>query len=115
MALFLRHTFSVFAILGYLLGNTLVDLAHHDHANLPLHSEPVLSSHDCGAREIHVPIDQARSCLACSQFAQRFSADVSRSFTFDAAVVSLAVFPSHTGQIIETDVVYSGKRGPPFA
>ena len=115
MALFSRHTFALLAIWAYVSGTALVDFAHHNHADFLLESNPVLSSHDCGAKEIHIPLDQVRHCLACSQFTQRFSADIVSRCTFDAAIVCMAVVPWHAEQTIETDILYTGKRGPPFA
>ncbi|MEK7672103.1 MAG: hypothetical protein AAB344_07790, partial [Bacteroidota bacterium] len=68
-----RHILSVLVLLIYIAGAALIEIAHHDETNLLLHSQPALKSHDCGAKEIHVSVENARHCLACSQFAQRFS------------------------------------------
>lgn len=114
MKCFSRHTFSVLALLCYLIGGVLIELTHHDETGILLRSQPVLSSHDCGTKEIHVSLDDARHCLACSQYAQRLSTEASRaSVIIDASLVCFASLPHNNGQVFETDVLYSGKRGPP--
>ena len=108
-----RHTLSVLTLLLYIVGGALIEISHHDESNLLLHSQPVLESHDCGAKEIHVAWENARHCLACSHFAQRFSTEAGNFSVIDASLITLASLPSHIEQTLETDILYSGKRRPP--
>ena len=112
---FTRHIFPFLALLSFLFGSVLVEFAHHDEHSILLQSDPVLESHDCGAREIHIAWEDARHCVACSQSTQRLSTEA-RSFSApDATVSVLSVLLKYAEQTLETDILYSGKRGPPFA
>ena len=108
-----RNMLSLLVLLCYLTGGALIEITHHDDTNFLLQSQPVLSSHDCGAKEIHVSVEDARHCLACSHFAQRFSTEAGNFSVIDASLITLASLPSHIEQTLETDILYSGKRGPP--
>lgn len=108
-----RHRLSILLLLAYAAGSILAEATHHDAADVWLHSRPVLEQHACGAKEIHVALEDARHCLACSQFAQRFATE--------AQIVSIvtpatSVLPFHAARVAQPsthDVLHSGKRGPP--
>lgn len=109
-----RHSFSVLTLLLYFVGGALIEITHHDETDLLLQSQPVLESHDCGAKEIHVAWENARHCLACSQFAQRLSTEANHaSVISDASLVCFVALRDGKGQTLETDILFSGKRGPP--
>ncbi|MBI5472074.1 MAG: hypothetical protein HY961_06980 [Ignavibacteriae bacterium] len=110
-----RHSFSLLAILFYVVGGALIEVTHHHETRLLLASRPVLESHDCGEKELHLSIDDVRQCLACSQFAQRLSTEAIALHICDASEFGLAFIPVATGQVLSTDILHSGKRGPPQA
>jgi hypothetical protein len=110
-----QHILHLCVLLSYLFGSVLVELAHHDEHALVLQSNPVLESHDCGAKEIHVAWEDSRHCIACSHFSQRLSTEANAFSGINASVYHVAIVSTHTEQPLETDILYSGKRGPPFA
>jgi hypothetical protein len=113
MKYYLRHIFAAFALLSYSFGGVLIELTHHDEIAVLLRSKPVLETHDCGAKEIHIAWEDARHCVACSHFTQRLSTEASAFLGADASVYLLAVLSTLGEQTLETDILYSGKRGPP--
>ncbi len=113
MQSFSRHTFSVLALLMYCMGGALIEVAHHDEMQILLQSHPVLESHDCGAKEFHLSVEDARQCFACSQFAQRLSTESRTTHTFCVPNVGVVYVPDIAGQVLDTDILHSGKRGPP--
>jgi hypothetical protein len=113
MTSFLRHSRALAALIGYLLGSGLLELAHHDAASLMLESQPVVATHGCGAHEKHIPADQARHCLACSPFVQRPAVGTGRIIGTDPADVCFTLQFTHCPSTSEPDVISSGKRGPP--
>lgn len=114
MQSFLAHTRVVVSLLLYVVGSGLVELAHHDSATLVLHGQPVVAAHECGAEEKHIPIDQARHCLACSPLAQRLSTVGVRTIGITPAVAQYPFVLTSTGHVSEPQVISSGKRGPPL-
>jgi hypothetical protein len=113
MKFFSRHILFVFTLLAYLFGSVLVELAHEDELVVLLQSKPVLESHDCGAKELHVAWEDARHCIACSHFTQRLSPEVGTVFISEASLYLLAVLRARSEQTLKTDILFSGKRGPP--
>ena len=110
-----RHITAQLLLAAYLLAGGLLEFAHHDGHAVLLRSQPVVSSHDCGAREVHIPLDQKPNCLACTQASQRFLVEAAGY----AGTVSPLIYLSHPPQFrqepLETDILYSGKRGPPIS
>ena len=100
---------------AYLLAGGLLEFAHQDGHEMLLSSKPILSSHDCGAREVHIPLDQKHSCLACSQASQRSSAEAVEFAGVISLLTCLSHLPVFRQEPLETDILYSGKRGPPNA
>lgn len=112
MKLFSHCIFSVLGLVLYLSGNALIEVTHHDEANILLHSRPSLESHDCGGKEIHLSVENARHCLACSYFAQRLSTETN-PLVLQAANIFITVVAIPSDDIVEADVFHSGERGPP--
>jgi len=108
-----RQRIAHLLLAAYLVAGGLLEFAHHDGHAVRFRSQPVVSSHDCGAREVHIPLDQKHNCLACTQASQRSLAEA----TAHAGLVSPLIYLSHLPQFrqepLETDILYSGKRGPP--
>ena len=109
-----RHIFTALVLLSYLLGSALIELTHHDEIAVLLQSKPVLERHGCGAKEIHVAWEDARHCIACSLFTKRLSTEAKTFSIVNASVCLLTVLPTHAEQMLEIDIVHSGKRGPPL-
>jgi hypothetical protein len=98
-----------------MLAGVLLEVGHHDAHNIVLDSTPVLSSHECGATEIHIPLDKRHDCLACTQSTLRVGMEEAQHIGVHTAFVCLAFTPFLREQPLETDVFHSGKRGPPLA
>jgi len=99
----------------YVMTGLLLDVVHHHAHDIGLFSVPVVSSHDCGAREIHLPIDKRNECVVCSHTAQRQSAGATEYLNLNTAFTCLAILPVLHAQPLETDLHCSGTRGPPAA
>ncbi len=97
----------------YIAGGALIEITHHDETRIFLQSHPMLESHNCGAVELHLSIEDARQCLACSHFAQRLSTESRITHTFSVPSVGVVYVPDIAGQVLDTDILHSGKRGPP--
>lgn len=111
MHLWSRHSGVI--LLVYLLGGALIELTHHEAAMPSLDERPVVATHGCGEKERHLPLDQARPCLACSPLAQRLAVSCARFIGIEPArvvtiLVSFVFLPA--SQPILTSC---GKRGPP--
>jgi hypothetical protein len=93
----------------------LPEAAHHDDIALGLGCPPAVASHDCGAHEIHIPVDSLHPCLACFQSSQRISTPA-LSFIPDAEIsLCFRVTASPEEQFLSTDYLFTGKRGPPLS
>jgi hypothetical protein len=115
MKVFSRHSVSVLAVLFYIVGGALIEVTHHDETQILLQSHPALESHDCGAKELHLSIEDVRQCFACSHFAQRLSTESRTTHTCSIPNVGVVYVPDIAGQVLDTDILHSGKRGPPQA
>jgi hypothetical protein len=108
-----RHRISILLLLAYAAGSILTEATHRDAADVLLHSRPVFEQHECGAKEIHVAFEDARHCLACSHFAQRFAIE---ALLVSIATSEISVLPFHALRVAQPcthDILHSGKRGPP--
>ena len=110
-----RQSTAQLLLAAYLVAGGLLEFAHQDGHEMLLASKPVVSSHDCGAREVHIPLDQKHSCLACTQASQRSVAEAVEHAGFISSLISLSHLPQVRQEPLETDILYSGKRGPPNA
>jgi hypothetical protein len=111
----IRHTITLLALLAYTFSGVLVELMHRHGTRVLLGSQPIVSNHSCGEKEVHIPLDEARHCLACSHPTQRFFAEANPAVMIDASMVCLATILLQTEQAHETDLFHSGMRGPPAA
>ncbi len=97
---------------AYILAGVFVEVTHHDQHDLLLRPHPVLARHECGAKEIHRPLDRQYDCLACTQSAIRISTAAPSPVDVASFLCLGDVFVNHAPTLY-TDVIYSGKRGPP--
>ncbi len=93
--------------------SVLIESEHRDEVDLSYHAHESLAQHQCGAREIHIPIDRVQCCQACVYSAQRLGLETSSwtgvaTLSFVCTVISLPSDP-----VIEADFDHTGKRGPP--
>jgi hypothetical protein len=115
MNAFLRQSCVVAALVSYLLGSSLMEIAHHDPTSVMLESHPLVTTHGCGAHEKHLPVDQARHCLACSPFVQRVATGAVHFIGIDPSIVCQILHPAPCRSVSTPDIISSGKRGPPEA
>jgi hypothetical protein len=111
----IRHIAPWILLFGYLAAGVAGECTHHDPHNIRLASHPVVASHDCGPHERHLPPENGKHCLACSQSASRVAVPTSLIPPAVPVVVGCrAEIPSHT--IPQISFYFSsGKRGPPVA
>ena len=110
-----RQRTALFVLVAYIMTGLLLEATHHDDIALSLGCLPAVASHDCGAHEIHIPLDSLHPCLACFQSSQRV-ATPALSFVPEAEIFRcVAVIPFLDEQFLSTDYLFTGKRGPPLS
>ncbi len=110
-----RQRIALFVLIAYSVMGFLLEEAHHDDIALGSGGQPAVASHDCGAHEIHIPLDSLHPCLACFQSSQRLSTPA-QSFLPDAeSFLCPSVIPVANEQFLSTDYLFTGKRGPPLS
>jgi hypothetical protein len=115
MNLRLRNTVAQFILAAYVLAGVLLEVGHHDVHDIVLDAAPAVSSHGCGATEIHVPLDKRHECLACSQSTLRVATAATTLPANTAAFGCLSHIPPKNARTLHADVIHSGKRGPPVS
>ena len=110
-----RRRIALFILVAYIATGFLLESAHHDDFVFGSGSPQTVTTHTCGAHEIHIPLDSLHPCLACSQASQRISTPA-LSFVPDSETFQcLTLIPSLDEQYLSTDYLYTGKRGPPLS
>jgi hypothetical protein len=105
------------SIAMFLLGaQLLVGLGMFGHTHvvaLRLDSDPILSTHECGPQERHIPIDSIHPCVLCWQLHQRVSLPV--EYANAAMLLAAAADRSDlsVSPVIPCDHFFPQKRGPP--
>jgi hypothetical protein len=92
-----------------------IEEAHHDDVISGAGSPPAVTSHTCGAHEIHIPLDSLHPCLACQQSSQRISTPALSFVPDGLRFLWLSAVPFLDEQFLSTDYLFSGKRGPPLS
>jgi len=105
---------SVLALLTYIVSGILIDVTHHDVSDFLLQSMETVSSHECGANEIHISLDKRHECVACSHITQRVATTASRISNDVNALECLFRIPGYSEGTLQTDPFHSGSRAPPF-
>jgi hypothetical protein len=93
----------------------VLEIAHHHAASIQPISASRLTSHTCGAPEIHVPLSKVQNCPVCSPLAQRCSTPAS---SFVPAKDRSSIFPQLSSAIVlpvHLSYFHPGKRAPPAA
>ena len=111
----LRNTVSLCILIAYVLAGVLLEVGHRDVHNMFLDATPVVSSHECGATEIHIPLDKRHDCLACTQSTLRIATAATPIPANAASFFCLSHVPVTNERTLHTDVIHSGKRGPPLS
>jgi hypothetical protein len=110
-----RHTAAIFVLVLSIVAGPLAEVLHRHPLSTHPTSEPQLMNHECGNREIHVPLDSARRCAVCSQLLQRVSLPAIPSFPVALSIVGVQPLPDGPGRQVGVDYLFTGKRGPPAA
>ena len=108
-----RQRIAVFVLIAYIMTGLLLEASHHDDIVPGSGSRPAVASHDCGAHEIHIPLDKLHPCLACFQSSQRVSTPALSLIPDPENFHCFSVIPSPDERFLSTDYLYTGKRGPP--
>ena len=109
-----RRGVTAVTILAILVCQSL-ELLHHDGYDFSFQRFPALASHNCGDKEIHIPLDRIQRCAVCAQSAQRLS---TAPVSFLLPLVPAVFQPLVSGvpfKPVLTDFIFTGKRGPPLA
>ena len=110
-----RHRVSTIVLLTYVISGILLEVTHHDASALRVYSGEVISSHDCGASEMHVSTDRRHDCLACSHITWRVAiAPLSAAGLFNALNL-LFLIPSNADDALQSDFLSQVSRGPPLS
>ncbi len=109
----LRDTAARLILAAYVLTGVLLEVGHNDVHDIMPNTTPAFSSHDCGDKEIHVPLYKRNQCLACVQSTLRVSTAVTYLPTNIRVTFYLGHIPVSIERTLHTDLFYSGKRGPP--
>ena len=111
----MRNSVARLILAAYILAGVLLEVGHHYVHDIVLDAAPVLSSHECGANEIHVPMDKRHECLACLQSTLRVAIAAPYVSANVTAFLCAGRVVSTNERILYTDVISSGKRGPPVS
>lgn len=114
MKLSFRNVVASMLLAAYIAAGVLIEVGHHDVHDIALHAIPTVSRHECGSKEIHVPLDKRHDCLACTQSAQRVATAAAAIPATCVQFVWLGKLPLRIERTLQTDYLYSGKRGPPL-
>lgn len=109
----LRNITVLVALFGYLLAGAIVEISHRDSYDTPIDPQAVLASHNCGAHELHIPLDHRHDCLACTHSAVRIAITAQALPASLVSFLRLGRVPVNNGYPAHPDLFYSGKRGPP--
>ena len=109
-----RRKIAVLLILAYVISGVLIAVSHHDGTELSSPSTASVSTHGCGANEQHIPIDKRHECLACMQSAMRTTTSATTSSVTAVQFIFVGSTPVGNERTLSTDILYSGKRGPPI-
>ena len=110
-----RQRTALFVLVVYLMAGFLLEEAHHDDMALGSGGRTTVARHDCGAHEIHIPLDNLHPCLACFQSSQRVSTPALSLVPDAETFLCLSVIPVFNQQFLSTDYLFTGKRGPPMS
>ena len=97
------------------MAGALLEVSHLDHVVASFVADPVVTSHECGNKEIHNPLDQVHRCPACMQSTQRLSTEATQFFIPNISPVCVAIANGSHEKLLTPDILHSGKRGPPTA
>jgi hypothetical protein len=110
-----RHIVGILVAAAYVISGILLEVAHHDVHNYLTNVQPAMSSHDCGAREIHVPPDKRHDCLACTVVTQRVTTEIQHALPPASPCTGSTLIPAISEHPLKVGFYHSGKRGPPHA
>lgn len=110
----LQRKISILVILSYVTAGFLIAVSHHDVTDLALHSSATVTNHSCGSNERHIPLDKRHECLACMQSAMRIATATASASVTDVQFLALGSTPVDDRSTLSTDILHSGKRGPPI-
>ncbi len=108
-----QHIISILAFLTYIASGILIEVTHHDVSDFFLQSSETVSSHDCGANEIHISLDKRHECVACSHVTMRVATTATRFAHDDNALEYLCPTPGYSERTLHADVHNFGSRAPP--
>ena len=109
-----QYRTSLLLILLYISAGALVAVSHHDYVDLSLHQTARLAGHECGANEIHIPLDKRHECLACLQTTMRVTTAATSAFLKPTQFVYICCIVFGNERTSYVYILHSGKRGPPL-
>ena len=109
----MKRTNAVIVIAAYIIAGALLEVSHLDQVVASFVADPVVTSHECGNKEIHNPLDHVHRCPACTQSTQRLSTEAAQFFIPNNSLVCLATANKSQEKLLTPDILHSGKRGPP--
>jgi hypothetical protein len=110
-----RHPTAIFLLVLYIGTGPLAEVLHQHPLSTLSASRPQLMNHECGDKEIHVPLDGARPCAFCFQLSQRVSLPTTHDLPVPLFIFSVQSHSEGTELPVGVDYLFTGKRGPPAA
>ena len=111
----MRNSVARLILAAYILAGGLLEVGHHYVHDIVLDAAPAYVSHDCGATESHVPLNKRHECLACLQSVLRVATLATHLPANTPAILCLGHVLVPNERTLHTDVLHSGKRGPPVS
>jgi len=109
----LRRITTLMVVAAFSLTGPLQELEHrHVNSGNPL-SGAALTSHACGAKERHIPLDRIHQCAACAQKTQRVSTPFTSAVAIAFSGISPVGPPGRLGFPVVCAHLIPQKRGPP--
>jgi hypothetical protein len=110
-----KRTNAVIIIAAYIMAGALLEVSHLDHVVASFVADPVVTSHECGNKEIHNPLNHVHRCPACMQSTHRLSTEAAKFLIVNNTLLCLATATESRDKLLAADILHSGKRGPPPA
>jgi hypothetical protein len=92
----------------------IVGFAGHSHGFVVrLESDPAVATHDCGAHERHIPVDEIRACPLCWQLHQRNALPAPVSSPTALRLEGLRSSDPIVDPVVLRPYLFPQRRGPP--
>ncbi|MEW6511294.1 MAG: hypothetical protein AB1428_10075 [Bacteroidota bacterium] len=110
-----RGISAVALLAAYVFTGLLAETLHREAITVRLTDDPAVSTHRCGEREMHLPLDGMHRCAICAQSSTRFCTPPQAQGTVSAPLVVVATLPAEPSVLRSAAHPYVDSRGPPLS